>query len=90
MKKSYFISFVLTLTFGPLGLFYSSTAAAVAFLITGIIFGAITLGMALVVIWPASIITGFFTVHRFNSTIVLEKKRHQELLEATRGSENES
>ena len=90
MKKSYFISFVLTLSFGPLGLFYSSTAAAVAFLIPGIIFGAITLGMALVVIWPASIITGFFTVHRFNSKVVLEKQRHQELLEATRGSENKS
>ena len=90
MKKSYFISFVLTLTFGPLGLFYSSTAAAVTFLIPGIIFGAITLGMALIVIWPASIITGFFTVHWFNSNVVLEERRHKELLEAATGTGEES
>ena len=90
MKKSQLIGFVLTFLFGPLGLFYSSVPAALAFLFAGIVFGFITVGMALVVIWPASIITGFFTVHRFNSNVVLEERRHKELLEATKGTESGS
>lgn len=90
MKKSYLVSFVLTLLFGPLGLFYSSAPAALGFLLASIIFGVITVGMALAVIWPITIITGFLTVHRFNSKVVLEEQRHRELLEATRGTDDES
>lgn len=90
MKKSYLVSFVMTLTLGPLGLFYSSTPAALGFLLASIIFGVISVGMALVIIWPITIITGFLTVHRYNSNVVLEERRHQELLEATKGTGEES
>ena len=91
MRKSQLIGFVLTLLLGPLGLFYSSTPAAVGFVLAGIVLGALTAGVALFfVIWPASIITGFFTVHRYNSKVALEERRHKELLEATKGKESGS
>ena len=90
MKKSQLIGFILTFLFGPLGLFYSSIPAALGFLIASIIFGLLTVGMALIVIWPLSIITGFFTVHRHNSEAALEERRHKELLEATKEKTDES
>ena len=90
MKKSHLVSFVLTLAFGPLGLFYSSAPAALGFLLASIIFGVITIGMALLVIWPISIITGFLTVHRYNKNVVLEEQRHKELLDAAKGTGEES
>ena len=89
MKKSQPISFVLTFLFGPLGLFYSSVPAALGFLLAGLVFGALTAGFALLVIWPVSIITGFFTVHRHNSKVALEEQRHKELLEAAKGTQSE-
>jgi Na+/melibiose symporter-like transporter len=91
MKKSQLVGFVMTFILGPLGLFYSSTPAAVGFLLAGMVLGVLTVGVAFfVVIWPASIITGFFTVHRYNSKVALEERRHKELLEATKGKENGS
>ena len=90
MKKSQLVSFVLTLLFGPLGLFYSSVPAAFGFVIASVILGGITVGMALIAIWPLSIITGFFAVHRYNSKAALEEQRHKELLEATKGKTDES
>lgn len=89
MKKSQLVGFVLTFTFGPLGLFYSSVPAALGFLLAAVIFGILTAGIALLVIWPISIITGFFTIHRHNSTVALEEQRHKELVEAKKGTESQ-
>lgn len=89
MKKSQLIGFLLTFLVGPLGLFYSSAPAALGFLLAAIVFGVLTAGIALFVIWPISIITGFFTVHRHNSKVALEERRHKELLEATKATENQ-
>ena len=51
MKKSQFIQFLLTLLFGPVGLFYSSMAAGFGFLIAAISFGIFFFGLG-AIFWP--------------------------------------
>ena len=84
MKKSYFLQFILALLFGPLGMFYSSTAAAIAFLLAAIVFGDFTFGVALLFIWPLCIIVSLFMVSNFNDKVALEDRRHEELVRAVK------
>ena len=66
MRKSQLKGFLLTLLFGPIGLFYSNVPLALVFLVLAIIVGAISLGAA-VLFWPLSIVISFFTVKKRNS-----------------------
>jgi hypothetical protein len=84
MKKSQFIQFLLTLLFGPVGLFYSSMAAGFGFLIATISFGTFFFGLGALIFWPISIIVGFFTVSRYNGIIEKEDIKHQELLKSSK------
>ncbi|MDH3445475.1 MAG: hypothetical protein OEN50_16230 [Deltaproteobacteria bacterium] len=84
MKKSQFVQFLLTLFFGPLGLFYSSVAAALAFLIAAFVIGMMTALIGALIVWPVSILVGFLTVYRHNALVDKEDKKHQELIQATR------
>ena len=84
MKKSYVLQFILTLLFGPLGMFYSSTAAALAFLLAAIVFGSFTLGAALLFIWPLCIVVSLFMVSNFNEKADLDDRRHEELVRAVK------
>ena len=84
MRKSQLTGLLLTFFFGPLGLFYSSVSAALAFTLATLVFGAMTAGLGALLIWPISIIIGFFTVHSYNQKVALEERRHQELLQATK------
>lgn len=88
MKKSQLVGFLLTLLLGPLGLFYSSIAAALALLL--LTFGAAFAttfigGLGALVAWPLSILVGFATVSRYNSRVALEERRHREVVRAAGG-----
>ena len=83
MKKSQIFGFLLTLLFGPLGLFYSSLPAAIGLSTVAIILGAFTHGLVALITWPICIIVGFFTVWSHNAKVELEEKRHHEILAAT-------
>ena len=61
MRKSQLKGFLLTLLFGPIGLFYSSVPLALVFLVLAVIVGAVSLGSAMR-FWPLSIVVGVFTV----------------------------
>lgn len=82
MNKSYFVMFLLTLLFGPLGLFYFSTAAALGWLIAAFVFGGMTGGVGALVIWLLSIPVGLLSISRHNNQVALEENRHQALLDA--------
>jgi hypothetical protein len=88
MRKSQLTQFFLTLFFGPVGLFYSSTPAALGFVIAAIGLAAITYGVALLFVWPVVIVVGFVTVGMHNSKIDIAEQRHKELLAATRNAES--
>ena len=66
MRKSQLKGFLLTLLFGPLGLFYSNVPLAIVFLLLAVIVGAISLGSAML-FWPLSVVIGVFTVKMHNS-----------------------
>ncbi len=66
MRKSQLKGFLLTLLFGPLGLFYSNVPLAIVFVLLAVVVGAISLGSAML-FWPLSVVIGVFTVKRHNS-----------------------
>ena len=66
MRKSQLKGFLLTLLFGPIGLFYSNVPLAFVFLVLTIIVGVTNLGAA-VLFWPLSIIMSVLTVKKRNS-----------------------
>ncbi|HTT92565.1 MAG TPA: hypothetical protein VMF65_23630 [Acidimicrobiales bacterium] len=52
--KSITLALVLTLLFGPLGLFYVSAWGAVALIVVAAVGVVPTMGMVLIFVWPAS------------------------------------
>lgn len=62
--KSVGIAFALTFFFGPLGLFYLSTSMAIAALVINIVVFVVTLGLGVILTWPAIIILGCMMADR--------------------------
>lgn len=56
LDKSVGAALALTFLFGPLGLFYTSAAAAVAMILVGASVGFLTLGFGLILVWPATMV----------------------------------
>ena len=76
MKKSQLKGLLLTLLFGPIGLFYSNVRLALVLSAIAVLIGAVNLG-ATMLMWPLSIVVGVFTVKEHNSKTkanVKEKK----------------
>lgn len=57
-KKSVAAAFLLTLLFGPLGMFYSTVRGALIMLIASIFLATVTAGVSLPITWLVSIIWG--------------------------------
>jgi len=89
MNKSHLAQFFLTFFFGPVGLFYSSTPAAIGFIFASMALAAMGGLLLAFLIWPIVIIVGFSTVSGYNSRIELEERRHQELVSMSSDEENE-
>ncbi len=83
MKKSQFGQFILTFLFGPLGLLYSSVGWGMGLLVAGIVVGALTMGLAALIVWPVSIIMGFVKVSAHNQYIEKKDRQHEEMMAAT-------
>ena len=84
-KKSQIVQLLLNLVFGPLGLFYSSWVAGLAFTLVAAGLSAGFIGIGWFFVYPFVLIAGFFTVARHNSGVRLDERRHRELVDATRG-----
>ena len=75
MKKSQLVGFLLTLVFGPLGLFYSNVVIALVFTLAAgtlvLLVTILTFGVGLIfilpIIWAISIIASYFSVREYNS-----------------------
>lgn len=83
MKKSQIVGLILTFFFGPLGLFYSSAAAAIAMVILALAVGSVTFLLGALFVWPLCMLLSLYTVHRHNRGVRIEERRHEELLKAT-------
>ena len=68
--KSVLVAFLLTLFFGPLGMFYSTVIGAVIMLILYIVVGIVTLGIGLLVLHPIAIIWACLAVSIANQKLL--------------------
>lgn len=77
--KSRLVGIFLTLLLGPLGVFYSNVTAAVVLILISISTG----GIALFITWPLSVFICDSGVMAHNDKLLMENKRHDEILDAT-------
>ena len=94
-RKSYPVALLVTLIFGPLGVFYTSAWQAFVLLIAVFLLPALGLYpvTTVIVIWAISVAVNLSGVSVHNKAkddqYALDERRHKELLEAAaRGSAN--
>lgn len=68
--KSVGISIILTVVFGPLGMFYSTIAGAIIMLIISGILGFVTFGYGLIITHPICVIWGALATHSYNKKLL--------------------
>lgn len=68
-EKSVATAIVLTFFFGPLGMFYSTVAGALIMFFVGGFFIAVTLGLAILLVWPGSILWAALAANAHNQRI---------------------
>ena len=67
--KSVGISIILTILFGPLGMFYSTVGGAIIMMILSAIVAVFTFGFGLIFTWPICVIWGAVAASGHNSKI---------------------
>lgn len=98
MKKSHTAAFLLAFFFSTLGLFYTSTAAAIiltaiSFVSWGIAFASDALGFAIFMslsLWLLSVILNLVFVSKHNKKETIAEARHRELVDAVSKRDNTS
>lgn len=83
-KKSQIVQLLLSLLFGPLGLFYSSLVGGILFTLIAAGLSAGFLGVGWFIVYPFVLFAGFFTVSRRNREVRLDQRRHEDVVEAMR------
>jgi len=68
-NKSVLVAFLLTLFFGPLGMFYSTVVGAIIMIVLYLVIGIITLGLGLIVLHPIAIIWACIAVSNHNGNL---------------------
>ena len=85
MRKYHGTQLVLTVFFGPVGLFYSNVILALALIFIAFGIGVVTLGLGALLMWPVAIVAGFWSVGNYNDKLAVEEKRHDDIVRATAG-----
>lgn len=68
-KKSMGVSILLTILFGPLGMFYSTVSGAIIMLIISVIIAIFTAGIGILITWPVCIIWGAMSTSSYNQKL---------------------
>ena len=67
--KSMGLSIILTILFGPLGMFYSTIGGAIIMIIINALAIFLTAGIGLIVTWPICIVWGAIAVKGYNEKL---------------------
>jgi len=67
--KSAGISIILTILFGPVGLFYASVTGGLVMTVATFLLSLMTFGLAFFIMWPITIIWGAVAVSEYNSKL---------------------
>lgn len=68
--KNVGIAIILTILFGPLGMFYSTIAGAIIMMVVSLVIGLVTFGVGLLLTWPVCIIWGAMAASAHNKKIM--------------------
>ncbi|MGO8881153.1 MAG: hypothetical protein ACLPVO_08350 [Desulfomonilaceae bacterium] len=68
--KSVGISIILTVVFGPLGMFYSTISGAIIMLIISAVVGLVTFGYGLILTHPICVIWGALAANSYNKKLL--------------------
>lgn len=69
-QRSLGISIILTVLFGPLGMFYSTIWGAIIMIIISGVVGVVTLGYGLMITHPICVIWGALAAHSYNKKLL--------------------
>ena len=69
-EKSMGVTILLTILFGPLGMFYSTVTGAIVMIVVSGLVAIVTLGLGLIITWPVSIIWAAVATNNYNKSLV--------------------
>lgn len=75
LKKNPSLALFLALFLGPLGMFYVTITGAVIMLVINIVLGALTYGLALLVLWPLGAKIAYLSAKRYN--LLTDQNEHR-------------
>lgn len=67
--KSVGISIILTVLFGPLGMFYTTIWGGIIMSVISLLVGVVTFGMGLIITWPICVIWGALAANSYNKKL---------------------
>jgi hypothetical protein len=70
------VSIILTILFGPLGMFYSTVSGAIIMIVVSFVAGILTFGLGLLLTWPASILWGAVATSSYNKKLIEGAKQY--------------
>jgi hypothetical protein len=68
--KSAGVAILLTVLFGPLGMFYSTIAGAIVMIVISLVVALFTLGFGLILTWPICIVWAAMAARSHNKKLV--------------------
>lgn len=68
--KNMGVAIILTVLFGPLGMFYSTIVGAVVMSILSAIIGLLTAGLGLVITWPICVVWAAIATSNYNKKLM--------------------
>jgi len=68
--KSAGVAILLTVLFGPLGMFYSTIAGAIVMIVISVVVALFTLGFGLILTWPICIVWAAMAARSHNKKLV--------------------
>jgi hypothetical protein len=74
--KSMGISIILTVIFGPLGMFYSTIWGGIIMIVISAVVGLITLGYGVIVTWPICIIWAAIATSSYNKKLLAGQRKY--------------
>lgn len=74
--KSMGVAILLTVLFGPLGMFYSTIWGAIIMIVVSAVVGLLTLGFGLIITWPICVIWAAVATSSYNKKLLSGQKKY--------------
>ena len=68
--KSPGIAILLTILFGPIGMFYSTIPGAILMCLVSLVVGVLTLGLGLLLTWPICVLWAALAANAYNKKVL--------------------